>query len=116
MFILPSQCQAQWTHKTEERDKLQAESDSIKKRMAQLREDLQGLELAALKAEDMKIFIQESLAMEKERVLRPDVYTIMEQKIEQQRDRSCIDLFNFLIPSLYIVCSRTACTPLSWLD
>ena len=38
-------------------------------------------------AEDMKIFIEESMQMEKERTLRPDVYTIMEQKIEAQRDR-----------------------------
>ena len=46
--------------------------------MGKLNHELADLELAMLKAEDMKTFIEESMVMDKERVLRPDVYTIME--------------------------------------
>ena len=76
---------AEYNQKVNLRNGFQKNSEDVKVQMAKLSKDIDEIEHAILKAEEMKKFIGESLMMEKVRMDRPDYYVILEQKIEQKR-------------------------------
>ena len=78
---------AEYNQKVSERKVLDENTNALKKKLAKLTVEVHDLEIAMIKAEDMKKFIEESFLMEKVRVDRPDYYMILEGKIEAKRQR-----------------------------